>query len=135
MKLRTLVVRVVPFALWAAAVWTVSAQSDPYKLIPIPFVIPDKIAHFTEYGCGGLCAFWMLRGLPRFPAWAAAILVCSLWGALDEFHQSFVPQRDSDVKDWAADTAGATAGAVLAGASAFALAKRRAARVQARDCA
>ena len=37
----------------------------------------------------------------------------SLFGASDEFHQSFVPGRDTDVFDWVADTLGATAGALV----------------------
>ena len=31
----------------------------------------------------------------------------SLFGATDEWHQSFVPGRASEVKDWVADTLGA----------------------------
>ena len=33
---------------------------------------------------------------------------CSLYGASDEWHQSFVPGRDADILDWLADTLGAS---------------------------
>jgi VanZ family protein len=35
-----------------------------------------------------------------------AFLITSAYGASDEFHQSFVPNRSCDVLDWAADTFG-----------------------------
>jgi VanZ family protein len=35
------------------------------------------------------------------------ILFCSLYGMSDEFHQSFVAGRNSEVADWLADTLGA----------------------------
>ena len=41
----------------------------------------------------------------------------SCFGALDEWHQQFIPQRSMDLLDWAADTAGATIGVLLALAS------------------
>jgi VanZ family protein len=51
--------------------------------------------------------------------WRRALLLgvaaASLYGALDEWHQSFVPGRDPDPWDWAADTAGALVGAAAVG--------------------
>ena len=35
------------------------------------------------------------------------------YGALDEWHQSFVPGRDASVGDWVADSAGVILGLVL----------------------
>jgi VanZ family protein len=43
-----------------------------------------------------------------------ALLCISVFGALDEWHQQFIPQRSMDLLDWAADITGATAGIVLA---------------------
>lgn len=37
-----------------------------------------------------------------------------LYGALDEWHQSFVPGRTPDATDWLADVAGVIAGYSLA---------------------
>lgn len=37
---------------------------------------------------------------------AAAFLFSSIYGISDEWHQSFVPQRDPDIWDWVADSTG-----------------------------
>jgi VanZ family protein len=42
-----------------------------------------------------------------------SIAFCSLYGASDEWHQSFVVGRSSDILDWLADTSGASAGIFL----------------------
>lgn len=52
-----------------------------------------------------------------------AVVIASLYGISDEFHQSFVPGRQPDVMDWATDTIGALAGVWL-----FLLARARTAR-------
>ena len=48
-------------------------------------------------------------------AWGS-ILIVSVFGASDEWHQSFTPGRSATVADWVADTLGAgLAAAVYAG--------------------
>jgi VanZ family protein len=47
-------------------------------------------------------------------ALVAAILLTSAYGATDEAHQSRVPQRQADVRDWIVDSIGAAAGAGIA---------------------
>jgi VanZ family protein len=42
-----------------------------------------------------------------------AILITSAYGASDEFHQWFVPNRSCDVWDWTADTIGGILGIVV----------------------
>ena len=44
----------------------------------------------------------------------AIVLLISCFGALDEWHQQFIPQRSMDLLDWTADTVGATVGVLLA---------------------
>lgn len=44
----------------------------------------------------------------------AAVVIASLYGITDEFHQSFVPGRMSDPADWFTDTCGAALGAAVA---------------------
>jgi hypothetical protein len=54
-------------------------------------------------------AFWKRR--PAFALLLTA-LIGSAYGAIDEFHQYFVPGRSCDVWDWLADTLGALLGAL-----------------------
>lgn len=69
----------------------------------------DKVIHFAVFG---LLATLTVRALPRSVAWFAVVAV-SLFGATDEWHQSFTPGRQMDWADWVADTLGALV-AVLA---------------------
>jgi VanZ family protein len=64
----------------------------------------DKLEHFSVYG---LLATLLVRlGRGSRAVWLA-LLAASLYGASDEWHQSFVPGRTCDVFDWLADTTGA----------------------------
>jgi len=38
--------------------------------------------------------------------WTVAVILTSLFGAFDEWHQSFVPTRTCSLWDWAADAVG-----------------------------
>ena len=68
----------------------------------------DWVVHSGAfYGLGFLLSLGI--GSPR-RIWIAAILV-SLFGAADEFHQSFVPGRSCTASDWMADTLGGCAAA------------------------
>lgn len=99
-----------PALLWAAAIFTLSSQAT---LPRVPdFVAWDKLQHALGYAVGGFLLARALRGHPRAVALAAAL--GSMYGVSDEVHQAFVPGRNSDVLDWAADTVG-----VLAGVAAY----------------
>ena len=73
----------------------------------------DKLVHFAEFGLLCLMTCWSLS-LARISTRVIykiilAIVITSLYGMSDEFHQSFTPHRSVDVFDWLADTAGAVA--------------------------
>lgn len=70
----------------------------------------DKVVHFSVYGLLGTLVCRAGRG--RAGAWWA-LAVVSAYGATDEWHQSFVPGRSSELGDWIADTAGAALAIVL----------------------
>jgi VanZ family protein len=95
-----------------------------------PSGITDKHEHFTIYFLLGLTlvrafAGGRLSNITWLVALVSALIVVA-YGASDEFHQSFVPGRDSSVDDLMADAiGGATAGAVLL---AWAIIRRRRAR-------
>lgn len=76
----------------------------------------DKVIHAIEYAV--LCGL-LFRALRRSAtAWLChwspivAFLIAALYGATDEWHQSFVG-RDADVLDWMADVFGAAFMAVV----------------------
>ena len=82
---------------------------------PIPFLDPKKyppdwILHIVEYMLLG----WLLARALTLPMsrrsriwiFAAALLLGTLYAVSDEWHQSFVPQRESSLHDVMADAAG-----------------------------
>jgi len=68
----------------------------------------DKVAHFFVYGLLAtlLVRTPQIRDLGGQAGWITLVVV-SLFGVSDEFHQSFTPGRSVDVLDWMADTSGA----------------------------
>lgn len=79
--------------------------------VPIWFICADKVAHTGLYTILGLLvARAFIEGdLSRFTQWVfiLTVVITSLYGISDEFHQSFVPGRTPDVYDWITDTLGA----------------------------
>ena len=79
--------------------------------------IPDYYLHALGYSFLCVLVFWALheridvsngRGGYSLP-----ILITVLYGISDEFHQSFVPARDSEIKDVVSDSVGAMLGIVF----------------------
>ena len=56
-----------------------------------------------------------LLWLPPPAALVTAAAVTSAYGASDEWHQSFVPLRDSNIRDWVTDVLGGSVGAAIGG--------------------
>lgn len=86
----------------AALIFTASSRSR----VASPHVtnIDDKFAHFAVYG---LLATLVCRLARTWRGALGALLIASAYGVSDEFHQSFVPGRSTEVMDWVADTTGA----------------------------
>lgn len=77
----------------------------------VPQVVDDRLAHFVVFsGLGAAVLFWV-AGFARerllISHLAIAVLVVALFAVFDEWHQSFVPGRDSSLKDVGFDLAGA----------------------------
>ena len=74
-----------------------------------------KLAHFSEYACMGILLYWLLR--PWMERGKKMYLLIVLWvflsGALDEFHQIFVPDRWGSPADVLLDTLGGMFGLFL----------------------
>lgn len=78
--------------------------------LPVPnlFFSQDKILHFGAYFIMGVLTWRSFKHLFNRPIILAllSIAFCSLYGLSDEWHQSFVEGRFSDITDWLADTGG-----------------------------
>ncbi len=102
-----------PVVLFAATLFLLSAQ----RQIPLAEHVWDKALHAVGYGAFALLVIRACHGgfgplVPKATALAFALTVG--YGITDEFHQSFVPGRDSSALDVVADAVGfALAAAVL----------------------
>ncbi len=83
----------------------------------------DKLTHFALYGVEAFlldrAVRWKGRRGFRWTRVLTIVGALTLWGALDEAHQEWIPGRRMDSEDLAADVAGAVTGAMLAGLQAF----------------
>ena len=78
----------------------------------------DKLYHFIEYFIlGGLLAIAFVKAKPAIiPSkliWFVAAVLSILYGASDEWHQTFVPGRYATLADWVADVLGSIAGVLV----------------------
>lgn len=102
-----------PLVAYCALIFYLSSQSD----IVLPTLVPqsDKLLHLAEYAVLGALAYrFFQRAMPeRSKTFVVmvAFLFALVYGLSDEFHQSFVPGRDSSWFDALADGAGGYAGA------------------------
>jgi VanZ family protein len=104
-----------PVIVQMAIIFGSSSLSEP----SIPDGVSDKSGHLIGYV---ILSALMLRALAGGRVagvnWRTALLAIvfsTVYGASDEFHQSFVPHRAPDVRDLIADAAGAGIAAALGG--------------------
>ena len=99
----------VPAFLYAALIFFLSHQSNP----PGVTVIPDYAAHFLEYAFFGLTLTWGATSGFRQPLNSRSVVLLGVIAASyamgDEFHQSFVTNREASSGDVAVDVLGAAA--------------------------
>jgi VanZ family protein len=105
-----------PVALYMAAIFVVSGMSRP----PMPEGVSDVSLHAAAYFGLALLIVRALahgtwNGVTAF-ALAGAWVIAVLYGATDEWHQSFVTGRSAEWRDLWADATGALAGVITAGA-------------------
>ena len=104
-----------PVAAYLGLIWALSSMSTLPSIEAIPF--KDKGAHFLEYAAlGFLFSYALTRQFSEWKALKVFILTTLFalaWGLSDEFHQAFVPGRDSSLLDACADTLGGFIGATL----------------------
>ncbi|MFM2220267.1 MAG: hypothetical protein RLZZ553_15 [Verrucomicrobiota bacterium] len=115
MKVPTILLRspvwLILFFVWFGTLWYLS--SGPVE-IRSSWAIPhlDKVCHFGYFfGGGGLLSAFLYRMQQQQPDWTLILiqLMCVMIsaGALDEWHQSWVPERSgNDALDLTADVFG-----------------------------
>lgn len=106
---------ILPLAVAAAVVWLSSQSHYPGGIqLPPPL---DKVAHATVFGI----LAWTLdlatrHNRPDLPMYRRHLLVfgmVAVFGAADEWHQSFVPGRACELGDWVADVLGGGLGLLI----------------------
>ncbi|MES2983392.1 MAG: VanZ family protein [Verrucomicrobiota bacterium] len=108
------------FILWLAALCVASSFSTnlPEEAPKIPHF--DKIAHFSYFFCGGIIlTTWLLLKhgtiTSRITRYLLPIIFFSIFGAIDEYRQTFTPGRSgNDLYDWLADFLGGACGVLFA---------------------
>lgn len=103
-------------AIWAAVISYMS--SIPGDNLPdLGFVSADKFAHFSEFLVLGILLTRATLGQgPKISlSWAVilSIIVSVFYAVIDEGRQAFIPGRQVDILDLAADAAGAVLGTLL----------------------
>jgi VanZ family protein len=113
-----------PVIAYMAVLFILSSMS---KLPPPPGQISSYYVHVGAYVILGLLTSRALaQGRLRnvtFNVLVGAIVISSLYGVSDEYHQRFVPGREFDVLDMVADAVGSVIGAFMVGA--WSIIKRR----------
>jgi VanZ family protein len=106
-----------PFYFWLVVIFIES--SFPATVYPkIEIWSSDKLVHIAVYGLLAALCYISLVHQKKFPilaknAFLITVLIVSLYGATDEFHQYFVPNRDCEFWDWLADFIGAVVMIIL----------------------
>jgi VanZ family protein len=97
-------------------IWGLSSIPKTAPVVIVP--MQDKVVHLVEYAVLAiLYCYSIARTLPRWEKPAVLLLsalLAALWGAVDEWHQSFVPNRSAEVLDAVADALGALIGCAIA---------------------
>jgi hypothetical protein len=116
---------------WMALI-AISSHIPGEQVGALPFAGADKAVHIVVYfvlGVIGVAAVARLQPLwPRPLVGSAALVVGALFGAADEFHQSFVPGRQQSMEDWLTDLLGLAIAVIIARAARGTLARRWLAR-------
>jgi VanZ family protein len=97
-------------AAYAAAIFAMSSSTHPLGVQRLPPGV-DKVIHALVFGGFSVTVWFALRssapGVSPIRLSSVAVLIATLYGLSDEFHQSFVPGREMDAVDLAADGIGA----------------------------
>lgn len=105
-----------PLLLYASFIFYISSYSEVptirgiFSSQPVPkgAWTGDEIEHIIEYGVFAFLALRMFRKtIYKNQAVYLAILIAVFYGATDEIHQIFVPERSASLRDLFFDSLGA----------------------------
>ncbi len=111
----SVIARFALLAAWCVAVWMLSSSSDPEPDAEWWISLPDWAYHGIEFAAGGFLARNAFSAVLRRRVLLAALSFCLAWALLDEWHQSFVPQRHPSVLDLIWDLSGSLLGCLAHG--------------------
>lgn len=105
-----------PVLLWMILIFTFSSMQvgSTSEFYWKDFIF-KKSAHIIEYGILAVLIYRALTnsGINRKKAFIYSVVIASLYGVSDEFHQSFTPGREPRFRDVAIDAVGATISLVI----------------------
>ena len=105
-----------PPVLYMVLIFAVSSMEQPPLPMPeFEWLTIDKLYHFIEYAIlGGLLTRAFVKAkpaiIPSQLVWYIAAFISILYGASDEWHQTFVDGRHATFADWVADALGSIGG-------------------------
>ncbi len=110
-------IRAVYFPLVVYWIILLTATSLPGQDLP-KLGVSDKIEHLTAYLILAVILNLALLVQNKYKLLKSksslfTVLIISVYAALDELHQLFIPGRSCDIKDWAADFIAALIGALI----------------------
>lgn len=113
--MRNILLYRLPLVVYAALIFVQSSFSSQ-EILPA-FAFSDKLLHLAGYALLGALAVRAFKREFKEPQKMRitlyAALFATLYGASDEFHQSFVAVRRADVMDFLFDSIGSSIGAWL----------------------
>jgi VanZ family protein len=102
---------------WASVIYYLSSLTGYEVEQALPMAIWDKALHFAAFSTG---AFLLAAALRVSAGWGWRIILpltlvlVSLYGWSDEWHQQFTPGRSGlDLGDWTADSLGGIGGSLV----------------------
>ena len=98
-----------PFVLWALIIFSFSATTTPaVSQVQWKNFVIKKAIHIAEYAFFTILLFRALKksGINSGRALVYAFVSASIYGATDEYHQTYTPGRDSRIRDVIIDASG-----------------------------
>lgn len=107
------------WVVWFLTLWYLSSDTLPKEPTP-DFPFKDKVLHWGYFGIGGALLSFYTLAITGKKAFKVGVFLSLLFlgimvGALDEWHQSWNPNRSgNDLGDLTADTIGTLCGLIIA---------------------